>query len=250
MPPSPRMNGSSTLRFRFDPWSIANKTRTQIHVSYQSIQAYTRQFEGEYNVDFCPMPVAHFIDKRNKVTKELCKESTKLPDLSDEEAEEFFKMSLAKWEASEQCTRLRSILASAKLPLGITKIVAFACGPFSRIIPEPHYCRGSIRSATQHALIFTLRDILSKGSGEVPDEIKCYAQDPAYTAIDKSLLEKAGVKVLNDPEAFLEVDELTVVLSFCPNVCVRQVVADIARPAMMIWDSVSWGKNEFEGEAK
>jgi hypothetical protein len=242
--------GPVRLHFRSDPRSIANKSRTQVHVSYQSIQAYTRKFDGEYNVDFCPMPVSHFIDKRNKVTKELCEGHTKRPDLPHEEAEEFFKTSLERWEASGQCKQLRSILASAKMPLGITKIVAFACGPFLRIIPEPQCSRGSVRSATQHALIFTLLDILSKNNVRVSEEIKCYAQDPAYSAIDKSLLEQAGVKVLVDPEAFLEVDESTVVLSFCPNVCVRQVVADIARPAMMIWDTVSWDKNEFEGEAK
>lgn len=38
------------------------------------------------------------------------------------------------------------------------------------------------------------------------------------------------------------------VLSFCPNVCVKQVVADIARPAMMIWGPIQWGENKMEGQ--
>jgi hypothetical protein len=78
--------------------------------------------------------------------------------------------------------------------------------------------------------------------------IKCYAQDPAYTATDKSLLEQAGVTILNDPEAFLEVDESTVVLSVSPSVCVRQIISEIARPAIMIWDPIKWDKNEMEAK--
>jgi hypothetical protein len=195
------------------------------------------------------MEIVHFTHQRNKVTKEPCGRPVKLPDLPQQEAEEFFRTSLEKWEASELCKQFRAILASAKVPIGITKIVAFACGRFSRTAPDPLYFRAGVRSASQHALIFTLRDLLTKMNVSDPKIIKCYAQDPAYSAIDKSLLEQVGVKILDDPAAFLEVDESTAVLSFCPNVCVRQVVTDIARPAMMIWDPISWDKNEFEGQA-
>jgi hypothetical protein len=92
-----------------------------------------------------------------------------------------------------------------------------------------------MRSAYQHALIITLRDILAERQGHLND-IGCYAQDPDYTDVDRAVLEQSGITILDDPQGFLEVDDSTVVLSFGPNVPVRQVIADIARPAMMIWD--------------
>jgi hypothetical protein len=197
------------------------------------------------------MPIAHFLEVRDKVTKEFCQRSKKHPNLPREEAEDFFKTCCKEWEASEPCQQLRSILASAKLPLGITKIVAFACRNFSRIIiKKRHSSRGLVRPATQHALMLTLRDILSKKDGGSSGEIECYAQDPVYSSLDKSILEQSGIKILSDPEGFLEVDESTVVLSFSPNVCVRQVVTDIARPAMMIWDKVQWSEDEMDGESR
>ncbi|KIW16836.1 hypothetical protein PV08_04026 [Exophiala spinifera] len=105
--------------------------------------------------------------------------------------------------------------------------------------------RGRTRSAFQHALILTLRDILSKRHESVND-IKCYAQDPFYTDIDREVLERSGITVLNNPQGFLEVDDSTVVLSFCPDVPVRQVIAEIALPAMMIWDKIRFFENELE----
>jgi len=73
--------------------------------------------------------------------------------------------------------------------------------------------------------------------------IGCYAQDPDYTDIDREVLEQSGITILDDPQGFLEVDDSTAVLSFGANIPLRQVIADIARPAMMVWD-----RNEFSDE--
>ena len=222
--------------------------RTEAYIDYQAIQDYLPKHDGCYNMSFCPMLIGIRHERRNIVTKEPCGWPKPLPDLPREEAEKFFKTSLEKWESSEQCKQLRSVIARANWHQGITKIVAFACGRFSSVTPNSRYSRANARSGAQHALIFTLHDTLSNMWNGDPKKIKCYAQDPAYTATDKSLLEQAGVTILNDPEAFLEVDESTVVLSVSPNVCVRQIVADIARPAIIIWDPIKWDKNEMEAK--
>jgi hypothetical protein len=228
---------------------MLTQSSTEAYIDYQSIQDYTPTHYGFYNMSFCPMPIGIRHERRNIVTKEPRGWSMKpLPDLPLEEAEKLFKTSLEEWESSEQCKQFRSLIASANWHEGITKIVAFACGRFSSVTPDSRYSRANARSGAQHALIFTLRDILSNMWVGDRKTIKCYAQDPAYTATDKSLLEQAGVTILNDPEAFLEVDESTVVLSVSPSVCVRQVVADIARPAIMIWDPIKWNENEMEAK--
>jgi hypothetical protein len=60
-------------------------------------------------------------------------------------------------------------------------------------------------------------------------------QDPWYTTIDKEILRKAGLEVIDDPCGWLEVDEQSVVLSIAPNVSTKEIIADLARPAIVIW---------------
>ncbi|KAL4930382.1 SRR1 family protein [Aspergillus undulatus] len=86
-------------------------------------------------------------------------------------------------------------------------------------------------------------------------EIKCYAQDPAYNDVDMTLLRSIGIEPLDDPKGFLEIDEHTLVFSVSPNVPVKQIVADVAWPGAMIWNTVAreeevtqWEKKERDGE--
>ena len=51
------------------------------------------------------------------------------------------------------------------------------------------------------------------------------------------VLEESGITVLDNPEAFLEVDKSTVVFSRAPDVLVREIVSYISQPAVMIWDN-------------
>lgn len=121
-----------------------------------------------------------------------------------------------------------------KTPSRITKIIGFGCGSIKLPgddNPPPH------RSAFQHALVFSLREIL-EDKAKTPEKIECYVQDPIYTTIDKAVLEESEVEVLDDPEAFLKADDSSVAFSCSPNVPVKQIVCDIARPAIMIWDRV------------
>lgn len=112
---------------------------------------------------------------------------------------------------------------------GVDNIVAFACGPLiwnSQI---------AVHSILQHALILSLRDyLLEKGSSHV-DEYPCYAQDPAYSDRDKAVLGSLGITTLEDPNGFLKADDHSIVLSFYPNVPVKQIIADLCRPAVIIW---------------
>ena len=97
----------------------------------------------------------------------------------------------------------------------------------------------SRRAAYQHALILTIRTVLLEvdsrhGSDLVP--LTCYSQDPRYTPNDKIVLKDHFITVIDDPRGFLEVDESTTVISIAPNIPLKEVIADIARPAMMILD--------------
>lgn len=111
---------------------------------------------------------------------------------------------------------------------GIDKIVAFACGPLiwdSKV---------AVQSILQHGLLLSLRDYLL-GKGEQAGECPCYVQDPAYSDRDKDVLKSLGITTLEDPAGFLEADDRSIVLSFYPNVPVKQIIADLCRPAVIIW---------------
>jgi hypothetical protein len=182
-----------------------------------------------------------------------------------------------EWQASEACARLAALFtgqaeeAAALLPDGVVidKLVAFACSTMAwkRDLEGKDDGRRLGRSAAQHALVLGVTELLAQrrrrqlerqkeraggvkpvDGGPVQDEkemrneradVTCFAQEPAYHAADKAVLGAEGVVVLDDPRAFLEVDEASVVVSVYPDIPVREVVADIARPAVMIWGRVT-----------
>ncbi|QGA19241.1 hypothetical protein EYB26_006929 [Talaromyces marneffei] len=155
---------------------------------------------------------------------------------------------LHEWVSSEQCKQLQNLDVLRKDASQIKKIVAFACGSIT-------HCddRSKGRSCYQHGLIKTLREILTRARQEDvsltreqrDEQIQCFIQDPAYTDIDREILQDDyGIAtIIENPEGFLEVDDSTLVLSFSPNVPVRQIVVDIAKPAAMIWDRI-WDEDK------
>ncbi|OTB09201.1 hypothetical protein M426DRAFT_260487 [Hypoxylon sp. CI-4A] len=176
------------------------------------------------------------------------------PHLTVEKLGELLQTKQQEWETSAQHRRLNQVLTNHRhLLASAKKIVAFACGPLAK-------GRGVWNtSGRQHALLLSLQRMLaalsssppspaenkpetetgtksSSSSTTTPEKIRCFAQDPAYHAIDAEVLKGRGVECLEDPEAFLELDDETVVLSFAPNVPVRQIVADLARPVVIIQD--------------
>jgi hypothetical protein len=54
--------------------------------------------------------------------------------------------------------------------------------------------------------------------------------------VDKAVLEEVVIHVLDDPLGFLKVDDSNIVIFFAPSLPVRQIVADTALPAIIIWD--------------
>ncbi|RFU24594.1 hypothetical protein B7463_g11739, partial [Scytalidium lignicola] len=179
---------------------------------------------------YCNLQIFHYMTLRNKTTKEILGR----PIRPYVEVKQFFKTSQQTWEASEYYKQLSSTLASAELPL-IKKIIAFACGPMAYVDESNNQL--TLHSTYRHLLILILKDLLNKKM-RLLEEITCYAQDPDYTEVDKSVLRESGVTVLDEPKAFLEVDDSTTMISFAANVPVKEIVLDIARPALMIWDSI------------
>lgn len=141
-----------------------------------------------------------------------------------------FQKHMQIWKQSDLHSRLVPILESSAAKLDINKIVGVALGSITRLEESPN------RSAVQHAFLLTVRDWLFKRKKEFP----CYVQDPVYNAVDQSILGEHGVDIIDDPRAWLEIDEKSILFPCAPDMPVKEIVADIARPAVVIWERVTF----------
>ncbi|CAG7983926.1 unnamed protein product [Penicillium salamii] len=136
-----------------------------------------------------------------------------------------FQSKILAWEESETCKNFKSILSSFASGHDINNIVGLACG--SLALPE------NDSAASQTALLVTVRNWLKERDPN--KNVSCYIQDPMNTPVDKEVLADVGFEMIDDPRGWLEVNEQSVVLSVAPNVPVKEIIADIARPAIVIW---------------
>ncbi|KAJ5606097.1 hypothetical protein N7510_008878 [Penicillium lagena] len=181
------------------------------------------------------LQVYHKSEKLISGTKELAQDAS-LP--SRDNLNSYFKEKIRAWQESEMCKRVVHILDSSVAGHDIEKIVAVALGGISN--------SNSHGPAFQHALVLTLREWLHARQ----KLICCYAQDPEYKSVDKVVLEEHGIEVIDDPRAWLEVDERSILFSCAPNVPVKEIVADTARPAAVIWERVNDQCCDVEREGK
>ncbi|CAG8909104.1 unnamed protein product [Penicillium egyptiacum] len=134
-----------------------------------------------------------------------------------------FEQEKVAWEESETRKKFEVTLSKAK-DHKINNIVGLACGSLSR--------PGRSKSAFQHVLLVTAKNWLQTNG---LDELSCYMQDPEYTDVDRRIFRDVGFQVVDDPEGFLKVDGQSIVLSIAANVPTKLIIADIARPAIVIW---------------
>jgi hypothetical protein len=172
------------------------------------------------------------MERRKRLTKDSV--DTLLTQL-EEGVQTHFQAVQAAWEASQPCQQLRSTLLSTSIQY--SKIVALGLGSIS------YSSQYSYRFAMQHALLLTLRDVLEDAtqysnysclSPTCP--VACYVKDPAYTRVDQAVFAKHIITTLGDPKSILEVDHSTAILSCSPDIPVKQLVSDLANPAIMMVD--------------
>jgi hypothetical protein len=191
------------------------------------------------------------------VTHEWDSESEKIipprPPLDREVAARILKDKGQEWAESPACDKLKTILSSSARDHEINKIVGFSLGSVAKqwISDDGSeaYVENRWRAASQHALLHTLLEWLQGRDHKEnhKENVLCYSQDPAYTEVDKQILDEAGVEVIDDPRGWLETDEHSVVLSVASNVPVKEIITDIARPAVVIWCRVGLDDGLDEG---
>ncbi|KAI1122625.1 hypothetical protein F5Y10DRAFT_270870 [Nemania abortiva] len=135
-----------------------------------------------------------------------------------------------EWEASPEYTALRASIISNPVLSKARKVVGFSLGP--AVYGDNADC-GHDHSLFQYALLLSLRELVAENNRT--DEVPCFAQDPALCPVATEMLQRAGITVLTDPYAFLEVDDTSIVVSISSNIPVKQIVTEIARPVGILW---------------
>lgn len=211
--------------------TVICNNRDQPFISYEAIGHLKRDIEDGYiglHLGYCPLRVCHWQVWRDKKTKDVLE----APVTSQAAVEQLLQESIQLWKQSETCQRLKMTLRDANLPCEVTNVVGFACGDMSFLDTR---LEDAQRSASQHALLLTLQSVLQQKNKTSTGQVLCYAQDPIYSNVQKKVLGNSGIQVLDDPEGFLQVDDGSAVFSCAPNIPVKQVIADLARPAILIW---------------
>jgi hypothetical protein len=154
------------------------------------------------------------------------------------EAAQKFDSDSKDWMDHRYHTDLWELLHDCNIPT-VTNIVGFGLGGFFFHEQEA----GNKRSMMQHRLVKSLRDILR--NRQETTSIQVLVQDPSYGRLENEVLNTIGIRAVNHPfQGFLEVDEQTAVVSIAPQIPVKQIITDISRPALIIWDAIS---TRFEG---
>lgn len=182
----------------------------------------------------------HDTEARKEDTQELI---LPWPAAPRETVAESFRRQIQLWKENDMSSRLLEVLETSAAKHGITKVIGLSLGSFS-LCTQGEDNKVDGHSARQHALLLTLRDWLLRHKEAFP----CYVQDPVYNSTDESILKTYGVEIIEDPQAWLEMDHNTIVISVASNVPVKEIVADIARPAVVIWERVGFEDGDKEGE--
>lgn len=196
-------------------------------ISFSCFQHLEDQAQGDCydpRTVLTPIRIDQLLLRRNKYTGELYEE----PSLPANKVKDSLDTVMAEWDSSLHIQHLTDIFTTPGAPR-ITKIVAFALGSIALDSRHP----SPTESLHQHAMAIHLGRRLC---------CPVFLQDPVYMPLEVTLFSSLGATILPNPEGLLEMDDDTLVISIYPDVPIRQMVADIARPAAMIWNRVTGDK--------
>ncbi|KAF2014359.1 hypothetical protein BU24DRAFT_213450 [Aaosphaeria arxii CBS 175.79] len=146
-----------------------------------------------------------------------------------------FEEAKVAWDKSSSRSLFKSLLENTFVIEKVTKIVCFGLGDMCRNPPEWYKpdTNPSRRSKVQHSIALTMAEICRASTG---NEVQLLAQDPDYTESSINVLQKHDVSIVGHYGAggFAEVDNNSIVFSAFVQAPLKQIIADIARPLIII----------------
>ncbi|KAI1354396.1 hypothetical protein F5Y01DRAFT_321499 [Xylaria sp. FL0043] len=149
------------------------------------------------------------------------------PNRTEQETRETFARILSEFRASEEGIAIANLIKTELKGRAVDKVIAFGLGRIGFHRP------GVLQSFYEHAAIKIIADAVEEVSSY--PHISASVQDPLYTDVCRAVLEEFGLGVVPGfgAKGFAMIDDRTIVLVHHPNFPFREIVADIARPALI-----------------
>jgi hypothetical protein len=155
------------------------------------------------------------------------------------------------WQNSKTCKHLAALVEDILGKNTVKKVLCFGLGDFCRSAPEwlkkqhgswdeKSEVENVMGCIIQHSMALTIAQ-LSRGNEPFP----LFAQDPEYTEVAEEILTKKEFTIVGTHGAggFAEIDEESIIISPFAAAPVKQIIADLARPVLII----STGFEVFNG---
>ncbi|KAJ5777268.1 hypothetical protein N7520_000514 [Penicillium odoratum] len=146
------------------------------------------------------------------------------------------------WKNSMTCKLLAALVQDLLGKNIVKKVLCFGLGDFCRTAPEWLSKQHDLWNETlevknvmgcmiQHSMALTIAQICCGN-----EAVSLHAQDPDYTSAAEEILTKKNFKIVGHHGAggFAEIDEESIVISAFAAAPVKQIIADLARPALII----------------
>lgn len=170
-----------------------------------------------------------------------------------ENARLLFEDRCNRWKRSVTCEAFTSQFCKILNGNGnakVTKIICFGLGdlnvkppdwwriennsqPKDKQEPETSVLEGALM---HHAIALTIADVVRSSAKTEDLRARLLTQDPHYSNETKHMLRETGFEVIGDYGAggFAELDDMSIVFSPFTKAPVKQIIADIARPAVIV----------------
>ena len=163
-----------------------------------------------------------------------------------ENYEAAFQQKRQAWNDSGTCSWFKAYIRQLLGARKVSKVICFGLGDITRRPPTWWRVRNALTenpeteasvwgdSMTQHCVVLTLAEVLRDSAAGTA--VRLLTQDPKYSDKTARDLGKIGFEVVGRAGAggFAEVDDDSVVFSALTTAPVKQIIADIARPALII----------------
>ncbi|KAI1195287.1 hypothetical protein F5X97DRAFT_308606 [Nemania serpens] len=145
---------------------------------------------------------------------------------TEAETRSTFKAVIEEFEASEEAAAITNLIMTHLKGCSVNKIIAFGLGRIGFVRPGPpqtYYEYAAARVVARAVQVVSSSPTV------------LLAQDPMYTSVCKKILDEFGIDVIEGygAKGFSLLDDDTLVLAHHPSFPLREIIADLARPAMI-----------------
>jgi hypothetical protein len=146
------------------------------------------------------------------------------------------------WQNSKTCMHLAALVQDLLGTNTVKKVLCFGLGDFCRTAPEwlkkqhdswdeTSEMKNVMGSMIQHSMALTIAQIC-RGT----KTMTLLAQDPDYSEVAEEILTKKEFKIVGTHGAggFAEIDDESIIVSPFAAAPVKQIIADLARPMLII----------------